>query len=311
MYKIFSKKHSNAPINKIPEQIALGLGTFDGVHLGHQELIHNINSLAKNNNLAPAIITFSPLPTEYFTGQTNILINTLQERIALFLEQGIEYVIVFDFLKVKELETQVYLELLQQELQVKAVITGKDHIFGKNKEGNINILKDWGVKNNIRINTIEFKTDEQVEKISSSTIRQLLQQGNIQQANKLLGYNYFIQAQVMIGEGIGRQMDIPTYNLEYPENKINIPQGVYAVKYNNIPAIANYGIAPTLKDLDKPILECHLLSSQLPKEENKEQKIEFIHYIRSEKKFASQEELKTQILQDIQAAKEYLIDYLL
>lgn len=279
----------------------LAMGSFDGVHHGHQAVIAQTIQYAQEYNLTPAIMTFQTLPATLMSKYSVQPITNIQERQNLFQTFGIANTLVLDFELIKSLSPKEYIINILQASNIKMAIAGSDHCFGHKRQGNIQLLEQF-----MPVQIIEFQnnsSDNKSDKISSSTIRQLLQNGQIITANKLLNYDFFLTLEQQItGTQIATNiLQTPTLNFSYPDNKIKIKTGVYCGLFNNQECLINYGIAPSAKNLSVPILEIHLLNINpdkiicYPSSNN----LELHYYIRSEKKFNTLIALQNQIQQDI------------
>ena len=288
--------------NTDSSDLCLILGFFDGIHQGHKVVIAKGIELAKENNLKPALITFDKAPSAFFKKKPARYILSDNDKFSGFEKLGIEYLYVLNFdKKLSEINAADYLKLLINTLSPKIIITGENHFFGYNKSGNSDYLelmkKEYGYEY-FEIPSVKF----QEKTVSSSKIKESLINGDINLANLLLGYRFYIKGQVVKGRQIGQKIGFKTANIEYPEDIIEIPSGVYAVEVeideNKYIGIANYGSNPTVTDDIKKTLEIHIMNfnqdiyGQIIT-------VKFLDKIRDEKKFQSLTELKEQIAKDI------------
>ncbi|MBO6273147.1 bifunctional riboflavin kinase/FAD synthetase [bacterium] len=280
----------------------IGLGFFDGVHLGHKKLINMVVASAKENNSKSVIITFKASPAEIFYNSVEYL-TTLEEKENFISKLGIDYIIELDFTKeLMQCSAEEYLSMLHKYFNPKAIITGFNHTFGKDKIGNSEFLKRNEKKYNYKyIEVPPYMVNEKV--VSSTIIRELLNHGKIDDANNMLGYKYSIKGTVVEGNKIGRTIGFPTANIIYPHKKVKIPFGVYSADvkiYNRTySGMLNYGIKPTINNGENnPVAEVHIIGFN---ENIYNQNIEILlcNKIRDEKKFNSLEELKNQIKKDL------------
>lgn len=283
--------------------LSLALGFFDGVHIGHREVIKSAVDYAKENNTKSAIITFQDHPCCYFYNIQPKYIIQKHNKLKFLQDLGVDYVY---FLKFDEylavMDASEYLhEVIIKNFAPTAISTGFNHFFGARKTGDVKLLctlqKDFCYKY-FEVEPVAYKN----EIVSSTRIRDDLSFGNIDAVNHMLGYKYFIEEKVMHGEEIGRTIGFRTANLIYPDNLVEPGRGVYKVKVEHenktYEGIANFGNRPTIKDNDKNILEVHILN--FDKEIYGDWlKVTFLKKIRDEKKFSSLDELKAQIQQDI------------
>ena len=289
-------------INGKNKDLSIALGFFDGIHIGHSAVLNSAVYYAKNNGVKSAVVTFENHPRCFFNKTEPEYILTKHEKLKIFENYGFDYVYFLKFDKnLAQLSADEYLKFLHENFNPKAISTGFNHTFGKDKSGNADFLD----KNQKQYGYEYFKQAPVTidgETVSSSKIRENLRLGNIESANNMLGYNYFLEETVVEGEKIGRTIGFRTANLLYPKNMLKIANGVYSVEveYNGqrFKGIANFGMRPSLGNTTVPILEVHILNFE--KDIYGENlKVEFIKKIRDEKKFGSLEELKSQIAKDI------------
>lgn len=212
--------------------LALSIGMFDGVHLGHQSLIKRLNTIAKEKNLKSAILSFWPHPKLVFQPQSDLqLLNTLDEKKALLESFGMDYFLLQDFTEAfRNLSAEDFIEqILVRQLQVKHLIVGYDHRFGKNQTGNFELLKALAPRLGFEVEQQEAIALEN-QNISSTKIRNALLAGDILQANAMLGYPYSISGAVIHGKKIGRTIGYPTANIEIPAHKLLPKKGAYIVE---------------------------------------------------------------------------------
>ena len=280
---------------------SIALGFFDGLHLGHRVVLKNAINIAKENNAQTAVILFKEHPLNYLTNQKVSQILTLDEKLKMLEEIGIDNVILLDFEKYSNITASDYLEnILVRYFSPIAITTGFNHYFGFNKEGNSEFLRKNREKFNYKYFEVPpFVVNENV--VSCSVIRGKIALGNFTEANVLLGYNYFINGTVIKGQQIASKLGFPSANIEYPEDKIQIPHGVYYVtvdiqgkQYNGV---LNHGFAPTINDESRLKTEVHILDFE--KDIYGEQiQIAFVTKIRNQMKFENTEKLKAQIIRD-------------
>ena len=277
--------------------LAIALGYFDGVHIGHRAVIKSAVDFAKKNNTKSAVITFSDHPYCYFKGVCPKYILTRKEREKRIASLGVDYLYELNFEDFAHLTAKEYLNnILIDYFHPISISTGWNHNFGKNKSGNVDFLQEQAIDNNYEY----FKTPPQKfhnEIISSTEIRKLLNKGEIEKANLMLGQNFSIEGEVVKGNQIGRTIGFRTANLIYPPELIELPYGVYSVDTTYGKGIANFGMRPTING-SNAVLEVHILD--FDKDIYGEDiRVEFNKMIRHERKFPSLEELKNQINEDI------------
>ena len=293
------------------------IGTFDGVHTGHQQILELMQTEAHKIDGETVIITFDPHPRQVIAArQTELfLLNSLQEKIHLFAKYGIKHLVITPFTEAFSLQTAIeYIEqFLVKKFKPHTIIIGHDHRFGKSRSGNFELLQQKAAQYNYAVKEIPgFMLQNNT--ISSTIIREALLKGNIDTANGYLGYAYFFSGTVVEGNKIGRTIGYPTANLQMQDNKKLIPgNGVYAVKVDLqktgekitfFNGMMNIGVRPTVEgtfrmievnifDFDEEIYGDTLT-------------VHIIKRLRNEQKFNGLEELKAQLLKDSEQAKAVL-----
>jgi len=279
------------------------IGTFDGVHLGHQKILKKLNVEAKNNRLESSVLTFFPHPRTILNPDSSLkLINTIEERISLFKKSKIDNLIVHPFTKeFSEFDSEDYVKnILVDQLKAKIVLIGYDHKFGKNRTADINNLKEYGKKYNFEV--IEIKAEEINDiAISSTKIRNSIKEGDIQLTNSYLGYEFSFFGKVVRGNSIGKTLGFPTANIKIESDLKLIPKnGVYLISTiinkKIIFGMMNIGIKPTTNKNTKSI-EVNLFDFNQDLYE-KNITIYIKQFLREEIKFDSLNELKLQIEKD-------------
>ncbi|MEX2462270.1 MAG: bifunctional riboflavin kinase/FAD synthetase [Paenibacillaceae bacterium] len=298
--------------NTVKQVIALG--DFDGIHLGHQEVIERTLATAKRLGLPAAIMTFHPHP-RVVLGQSKYEQNLtpLDYKMELFAKMGIEYVYLVHFtLTFARISPEEFVEHVLVPLAAKSIVVGFDFTFGHEGKGTPEGLQQLGSDKFF----VEIIPPFQLlgKKVSSTNIREFLFKGSIEEANHLIGRSYRVRGKVVTGDGRGRTIGFPTANIEPSADYVIPKNGVYAVrckvhehKYN---AVMNIGTKPTFTDDEVKItLEAHLFDFDQTIY-NEIIEVEFIHYIRSEQKFAGIQELIQQIQKDVTEAKRILGMYI-
>ncbi len=276
--------------------LSLALGFFDGVHLGHQAVIDSAVSHGHKSGGKSAVVTFKDHPCCFLYEVCPKYILTREDRVRKIKELGVDEVIELDFSQIAHLSAQEYLEFLVKEFNPVSISTGYNHTFGKCKSGNAQFLLENSEKYDYTYFEIS-PVNINGHVISSTEIRTALSNGDIKKANKMLGYNFFIEGKVIGGKKLGRELGFPTANLIYPGELIDLPFGVYKVKANGLKAIANFGTKPTVTE-GAALLEVHILDfNQDIYGQNIT--VEFLKFLRPEEKFTSVEALKAQIEKDI------------
>ena len=290
--------------------MSLCLGFFDGVHQGHQVVINNTVNFAREHNTKSALITFKKHPLCQLFGYDIKYISSIEDKLSYIEKLGIDFVYLLDFTQeLSQFKAIDYLEnILIKNFEPCAITTGFNHSFGLNKEGNSEFLKKYSKEYNYKYFEIPPITYNNIV-ISSSKIKEFIKNGDIPTARKLLGHNFSFTSVVQHGQQLGRTINFPTINLEYPLSMINLPYGVYLTevihkdkKYNGI---ANWGQRPTVNDVLTPTFEIHIFDfSETIYGEIVS--VNVIEFIRDEIKFLSIKELKKQITKDILLAKTKL-----
>ena len=289
-------------LNNNPD-LSLALGYFDGVHLGHQKVISTAVNFAHKNGNKSAVITFKDHPCCFFKGVCPKYILTREDRLKHIEALGVDYVYILDFdEELNRFTAEEYLKkILIDNFSPVSISTGFNHYFGAEKSGGADLLKK--IQSVYGYEYFEIPPVKICNEIVSSTaIRNALSEGRIQRANEMLGYKFTISGEVVKGQQLGRQIGFRTANLIYPQELIDLPFGVYlvVVSYGGkvYKGITNFGIRPTVSNTHKCSLETHILDFDKDIY-GKRISVEFLNMIRPEKKFASIDELKSQILFDI------------
>ena len=291
---------------------AVALGYFDGVHAGHRILLEKLCYLARKKNLTAAVHTFSSLPkSKNGNGEgDSLLITTLPERYRFFERIGLDEVVIFPFSQtVADMPAEDFLNLwLKDTLHARVVVAGEDYRFGRNRSGDISLLRKWGEENHIEVISIT-PLSYRGQIISSSWIRDCMRDGHIQTANALLGYPVSYQGKVEEGRKLGRTLGFPTANIECEAGKLLPAFGVYAsVLYTNArcyPAVTNIGFRPTVNPEEaKPMIETSILDQQMDLYGQKI-RVFLFSYIRPEKRFESVSELREQVHKDMAEVRHY------
>ncbi|MDD2381545.1 MAG: bifunctional riboflavin kinase/FAD synthetase [Mariniphaga sp.] len=290
------------------------IGTFDGVHLGHQQVISRLKDISRDYDGESVIFTFSPHPRLVVSPEeTNLrLLTTLEEKKALFARSGIDHLIIFPFTKAfSQLSYSEFVEdILVKKLHTHCLVVGYDHRFGKNREGGYGYLQQCAERLGFKIEKLEALSVCN-DHVSSTRIRDALEEGSIERANQLLGYTFTLHGTVVEGKRVGRKIGFPTANMVASDpNKIIPGYGVYAVevKFNGkqLRGMLNIGTRPTFnKNADNRSIEVHIFdfSDDIY---NEEITLVFAGKIRDEKKFSGAEALIEQLRKDQLTAIEIL-----
>ena len=303
------KHYTNFNIKKLHRGSIILIGNFDGLHLGHQKLFQLAQSYKKKYNLKIGVVNFDPMPKMFFNKKLkNFRLSNIDQKIKLLSNLKVDFVITkkFDkkFSKTKALN--FISQILNKKLSSKFIFVSNNFRFGNKREGNVNLLKKYEQLFNYKV----VKPEPLIKSkkiVSSSLIRNLLEKGLLDKANNLLNRNWTIQGVVKKGRQVGKKIGFPTCNIDIGDYVLAKP-GVYAVKVlrknssKYIKGIANLGYRPTFNQ-KKILLEVHLFnfSGNLY---NKLLSVEFLKFIRKEKKFKNVNQLKAQIKKDLNIAKK-------
>ena len=298
--------HNIIEARNIPNAVVT-IGTFDGVHLGHQAIFKKMKALAQSVGGQTVVVTFQPHPRQVLNIDSSNLrfLCTPEEKLKKFEEFAIDNVLIINFTKeFSRTPSEVFIkDYIIDHIKPAYIVVGYDHHFGKNRMGDFSLLNDLKRKYNFKVERVAAQDVENIA-ISSTKIRNALAVGNVKSANRLLGYTYSVTAEVVVGNKIGRTLGFPTANLELPREYMLINRGgVFAclVDYNGLTykAMANIGHRPTIGDRgeDQPIIEVNLFDFDGDLY-GKQIRVRFIDRIRDEVKFDSLDELKAQLEQD-------------
>ena len=293
------------------EKTIVTIGTFDGIHIGHQKILKDLIKTAKKEGKKSVLLTFFPHPRMVLQKDNKILLlNTIEEKSGLLEKMGLDYLIIHPFSREFSRLTALDFvrDVLVNKLNTSRLIIGYDHHFGKNREGNIHQLKEYSLLYDFKVEEIPAQDIDDVS-VSSTKIRIALKEGNLKTANKYLGYHYMLNGTVVSGKKLGGTIGFPTANLEIKEPYKLIPKtGVYIIKthINTVlyTGIMNIGFNPTVLGKHQTI-EAHLFDFNEDLY-GKEIMIEFIYFLREEHKFKSIEELVVQLNIDKENAISYL-----
>ena len=295
--------------NKIIKNSIIAIGNFDGVHRGHQEIFKLGKKIAKKNKTKFGVVTFSPLPSEFFQKQKNNNRITRDDiKIDLLKKNKVNFVFVCNFnKKFSNISAEQFIkDTIVKKLNATYVLVGKNFRFGHKRKGSVSLLKKYGKIYNYKVLDLKLSKQNKV-KISSTRIRSAIEQGNLELATKLLGRNWSIKEKVVPGRKVGRSLGFRTANIEI-KNNINPKTGVYAVRAlvnsKKYAGVANFGVAPTFSR-NKMVLEINLFK-KIPPFYGKTVEVFFIKRIRDEKKFKNRILLISQIKKDITKAKQIL-----
>lgn len=281
----------------------LTLGTFDGVHIGHRKILERVAQNTENGKYESLVLTFFPHPRMVLQGESEVkLLNTLSEKIDLLKKIGVQNLVIHPFDKTfSRLTAEEFVEtVLIDQFDIKKIIIGYDHRFGRNRTANIDDLITFGKQHDFEVEQISVQEIDAVS-ISSTKIRNALMEGNMALANEYLGYEYFLTGTIVRGKQLGRTIDFPTANLQMEENYKLIPRnGVYVVKsainQKTVFGMMNIGFNPSVAG-ENLAIEIHFFDFD---EDLYDQKlsVSLLEYLRPEQKFESVALLKQQLEKD-------------
>ena len=293
------------------EKTYVTIGTFDGVHFGHQKIIEKLVLEAKKANRKSVLLTFFPHPRMVLQEDNSLeLINTIEERTYLLEKTGLDYLIIHPFsVEFSRMSALAFVrDLLVNQLNISKLIIGYDHHFGKNREGNIVQLTEYSHLYEFTVEEIPAQDIDDVS-VSSTKIRTALAKGNLHTANNYLGYPFMLSGTVVNGKQLGGKIGYPTANINIKETYKLIPKtGVYIVSSKiqgvNIYGMLNIGNRPTVGGNHQTIevhffdFNANLYQQQLT--------IELLYFLRDEQKFDSIEHLILQLKKDEQTARDFI-----
>jgi riboflavin kinase/FMN adenylyltransferase len=276
------------------------IGTFDGVHIGHQKVLSKLVNSAKKNSASSVLLTFFPHPRMVLQKDSHIkLINTIEERIELLRKTGLDALVVHEFTEdfAEKTALDFVKNVLVDHLKISNLIIGYDHRFGKNREGNFDQLTEYGKTFGFKVNKISQQEIDHIT-ISSTKIREAIELGNIEEANRYLGYYFMLTGEIVKGKNLGEKIGFPTANLFIEETYKLLPKtGSYIVKSEienqTVYGMMNIGYNPTVKG-KKQTIEIHFFNFNKDLYGKKIQ-IDVLKFLREEQKFASVEDLKNQL----------------
>lgn len=296
--------------------IALTIGNFDGVHLGHQAMLTRLKQVAQQLHIASCVMTFEPHPREFLTPhQAPTRLTSLREKLELLAESGIDRVQIYpfnhDFAKI---DAATFITcILQQKLAVRWLLVGDDFRFGEKRAGDVEMLTKYSThSNNFKIEIMPSYSVDGL-RVSSTAIRKALACGDLKLAERLLGRPYSISGRVVDGDKLGKQIGFPTANIQLKHNHPPLT-GIFVVAvsatHSSLPAtmhgVASLGIRPTTHTNGKPVLEVHLFDF-CNEIYGHHLRVHFLYKLRNEEKYPDLETLTKQIKRDIDNAKDYFM----
>ncbi|KUJ72654.1 bifunctional riboflavin kinase/FAD synthetase [Thiomicrospira sp. WB1] len=314
MQLILGRHNLTCPPPELQQALADGsvvtIGNFDGIHLGHQAILDQVAALAKSSGLPSVVMVFEPLPAEFFAPESApVRLMNLREKVRAFQRTDIDYVLVIRFdAAFAALRAQTFVDtILHRQLNVRHLVVGDDFRFGAERKGDFNFLTLQGRA--LGFSVSEMTTYElHGRRVSSTLVRQALEDNNLTLARELLGGAFCFHGRVIHGKKLGRQLGFRTLNLN--PKRMRMPLiGVYTVYVHGLsngpqPGIANIGIRPTVKG-ERPSIEVHLFDWDRDVY-GAHVRVEIDQFVRAEQAFASLDALKQQITQDVARARRLL-----
>lgn len=293
----------------VDRETVVTIGTFDGVHRGHQYLLGRLKEEAARRGLACAVITFHPVPRAVIRPQVPVFyITSLDERIDLLRRQGVDFVVPVTFTSdVANLSARQFVALLREEMRMRVLVVGPDFALGRGREGTPEVLADLGREEGFEVVVVPPLTHER-ERFSSTTVRKALAEGDMETVQEVLGRPFTLEGPVVRGQERGRLLGFPTANIAVGADRALPAFGVYVTRAwvdgKAYPAVTNIGRRPTF-DNGAPTVETHILDFEGDLY-GREICIELLSRIRGEQRFSGPEELRAQIQRDVEAARRKL-----
>ena len=305
---------------KVPSRaktpIALTIGNFDGVHLGHQAILSRLKDTASRLGLPACVMTFEPHPREFFApDQAPVRLSSLREKLTCLIQTEVDCIHIcrfnYDFARIGS--EQFIADILNKELAVRWLLIGDDFRFGARRAGDFAMLQSLSAENNFTVEAMPSVTIDG-QRVSSTATRQALANGDLDTARKLLGRPYSISGRVVDGDKLGRQLGFPTANIQLQHNRPPL-SGIFVVSvYGAMPSspatplrgVASLGVRPTTHDNGKPVLEVHLFDFH-QKIYGQHLQVNFLHKLRDEEKYVDINTLIRQIEKDVAQAKSFFI----
>lgn len=293
--------------------VALTIGNFDGVHLGHQALLKQLRRAAQLLGLPTAVLVFEPHPREFFTPQeAPARLTSMREKLEFFATLEVDRVYVCSFnSSFAQMSAVDFIHALSDKLAAKFVLIGDDFRFGNRRSGDFALMEKIGGQQGFTVEAMHSVLHNGV-RISSTAVRAALVEGDLRAAQRYLGRPYSISGRVVHGDGLGKQLGFPTANIQLKHNRPPLT-GIFVVRVQGdglppMQGVASLGVRPTVKQNGKPVLEVHLFdfSGEIY---NKHLRVDFLHKLRDEVKYLDLQSLTKQIELDVCNAKQWFIQH--
>jgi len=291
------------------QPVALTIGNFDGMHLGHQALLNELRAAAQARGLPTAVVIFEPHPREFFTPQqAPARLTSLREKLELFIKMGIDRVHVCRFnARFAQISAAGFIHALHEKLSARFVLIGDDFRFGSGRTGDFALMEKIGLQHGFAVQAVHSVLHNGV-RISSTAVRAALADGNMRMAQSYLGRPYSISGRVEHGDGLGKRLGFPTANIQLRHNRPPL-SGIFVVQAHAegmgvLQGVASLGVRPTVRQDGKPVLEVHLFefAQQIY---HRHMRLDFLHKLRDEEKYPDVETLTRQIALDVENARQW------
>ncbi len=293
----------------VAQPVALTIGNFDGVHLGHQAMLKQLREAAQSRGLPTAVIVFEPHPREFFTPQqAPARLTSMREKLELFAALGVGRVHVCRFnSRFAHMSATDFIHVLHKEVAAKFVLIGDDFRFGSGRSGDFALMEKIGAQHGFTVQAMHSVLHDGV-RISSTAVRVALAEGKMDVAQRYLGRPYSISGRVEHGDGLGKRLGFPTANIQLKHNR-PLLSGIFVVRVQGddmppMQGVASLGVRPTVRQDGKPVLEVHVFDFAR-EVYNKHMRLDFLHKLRDEEKYPDVETLTRQIALDVQNAKQW------
>jgi riboflavin kinase/FMN adenylyltransferase len=295
------------------QPVALTIGNFDGVHLGHQALLNELRAAAQARGLPTAVVIFEPHPREFFAPQqAPTRLTSLREKLEIFDFMGIDSVHVCRFnARFSQMSAAEFIHALHEKLSARFVLIGDDFRFGSGRAGDFALMEKIGLQHGFAVQAVHSVLHNGM-RISSTAVRAALAEGNMRVAQSFLGRPYSISGRVEHGDGLGKKIGFPTANIQLKHNRPPL-SGIFVVQAHAegmgvLQGVASLGVRPTVRQDAKPVLEVHLFefAQQIY---NRHMRLDFLHKLRDEEKYPDVETLTRQIALDVENAKQWFTQH--